>query len=110
MVMGLPPTTNILVRLGLRPFSRPSSRPFSPPFGCPFNKRFGRWFGRCVVALSLVGCLASGARADTIVLMNGRRIVGDSVTQEDGKVTCETAAGQVTIPESLVARIEKNDL
>jgi tetratricopeptide (TPR) repeat protein len=94
MVMGLPTTTNTLVRRGLRPFSR----------------RFGRWFGRCAVALCLVGCLASAARGDTIVLKNGRRIVGESVTQEDGKVTCETAAGQVTIPESLVARIEKNDL
>lgn len=50
------------------------------------------------------------AHADTIVLKNGRRIVGESVTRESGKVSCETPAGRITISESLVLRIEKDDL
>lgn len=47
------------------------------------------------------------ARADTIVLKNGRRIVGSNITRENGKVSCETPAGIVTVPESMVATIEK---
>ncbi len=65
----------------------------------------------CAGVVFLLGLgLAEGARADTIVLKNGRRIVGETVTQEEGKVICETAAGIITIPESLVARIEKDNL
>ncbi len=63
-----------------------------------------------VLAILLGACGPAGARADTIVLKNGRRIVGESVTREDGKVSCETPAGRITISESLVLRIEKDDL
>jgi len=52
--------------------------------------------------------LTDGARADTIVLKNGRRIVGSNITRENGKVSCETSAGIVTVPESIVATIEKD--
>lgn len=60
--------------------------------------------------LAVVVCLrlAGGARADTIVLKNGRRIVGTNITRENGKVSCETPAGIVTVPESIVATIEKD--
>ena len=68
------------------------------------------WCARGAAVWLLVLCLAGGACADTIVLKNGRRIVGETVTQENGKVTCETATGLVTIPESMVARIERDDL
>ena len=60
-----------------------------------------------VAAVVFLG-LAGRARADTIVLKNGRRIVGSNITRENGKVSCETSAGIVTVPESIVATIEKD--
>jgi len=52
----------------------------------------------------------SSTAADTIVLKNGRRIVASNVTDEDGHVRYETPAGQMSIPESIVARIERDGL
>jgi tetratricopeptide (TPR) repeat protein len=48
------------------------------------------------------------ASADTIVLKNGRRIVAQNVVDEGGRVTCETAGGEVSLPKSIVARIERD--
>ena len=45
--------------------------------------------------------------ADTIVLKNGRVIVAESVTERGGLVTYEGEAGRVSIPSSLVERIER---
>ena len=45
--------------------------------------------------------------ADTIVLKNGRAIVAESVTERGGLVTYEAEAGRVSIPSSLVDRIER---
>ena len=50
---------------------------------------------------------ASGARGDTIVLKNGRRIIALSVTQEGEKITYETASGTLSIPRSIVDHIER---
>ncbi len=47
------------------------------------------------------------APADVIILKNGRRIVADSVTEAGDKVIYERFGGDVTIPKSLVDRIEK---
>jgi tetratricopeptide (TPR) repeat protein len=47
------------------------------------------------------------ARADTIVLKNGRRIVANSVREEGDKVTYETSAGELSLPKSIVDHIEK---
>ena len=55
----------------------------------------------------LAPCLASG---DTIVLKNGRRIVAAAVTEEGDRVSYETPAGRLSLPRSIVARIEHNDL
>jgi tetratricopeptide (TPR) repeat protein len=56
-----------------------------------------------IVALLLsVSC----AGADTIVLKNGRRIVAEQVTEDASHVSYQTPAGQMSIPRSLVARIE----
>ena len=57
----------------------------------------------------LVSLLLSvvSAPADVIILKNGRRIVADSVTEAGDKVTYERFGGEVTIPKSLVDRIEK---
>lgn len=48
--------------------------------------------------------------ADTIVLKNGRRIVADNVTEDAQHVTYQTPAGQLSIPKSIVARIERDGL
>ncbi len=54
----------------------------------------------CVLAVSLpVG-------ADTIVLKNGQHIRAASVTEDASHVTYHTDAGQLSIPRSIVARIE----
>jgi tetratricopeptide (TPR) repeat protein len=47
------------------------------------------------------------ARADTIVLKNGRRIVANNVREEGDKVKYETSAGELSLPKSIVDHIEK---
>jgi len=58
--------------------------------------------------LLVVVCLVAttGARGDTIVLKNGRRITALSVTQEGEKITYETASGTLSLPRSIVDHIE----
>lgn len=62
--------------------------------------------GLASAALALLVCSAIGTQADTVILKNGRRIVAESAKRENGKVICETAAGRLTLPESMVDRIE----
>ena len=50
---------------------------------------------------------AGVARADKIVLKNGRQIVAYNVTDDGDKVHYETSAGQLSIPKSIVDHIEK---
>jgi tetratricopeptide (TPR) repeat protein len=47
--------------------------------------------------------------ADTIYLKNGRQIQGTNVVRQNGKVTFETSAGTMSVPESLVDRISNGD-
>jgi tetratricopeptide (TPR) repeat protein len=61
------------------------------------------------VAVWLALAISSSAAADTIVLKNGRRIVADDVTEGSGHVTCQTPAGQLSIPKSIVARIDHDN-
>ena len=49
---------------------------------------------------------ASSSAADTIVLKNGRRIVAANVKEEGERVSYETPAGTLSIPKSIVARID----
>jgi tetratricopeptide (TPR) repeat protein len=65
----------------------------------------------CILAF-MAACLlgSSMAHADTIVLKNGRRIVAAHVTQSDGKVTYQTPAGEMSIPQAIVDHIDKDDL
>ncbi|HVB88059.1 MAG TPA: hypothetical protein VNK23_15465 [Candidatus Dormibacteraeota bacterium] len=67
---------------------------------------------RSAAPIALVFALAacSAARADVIVLKNGNRIVASDVTSDADHVTYQTSAGQLSIPRSIVARIEHNDL
>jgi len=55
------------------------------------------------------GLAVSAAHGDTIVLKNGRRIVASNVMDDGQHVTYDTPAGQMTIPKSIVARIERDD-
>jgi tetratricopeptide (TPR) repeat protein len=48
----------------------------------------------------------TAALGDTIVLKNGRRVVADSVTEEDTRVVYETALGKFSLAKSLVDHIE----
>jgi len=60
-----------------------------------------------IVAFILLA--VSSAAADTIVLKNGRRIVAANVVEEGDRVSCETSAGKLSIPKSIVARIERDN-
>ena len=59
-----------------------------------------------IAALLLLA--VSSAAADTIVLKNGRRIMAANVTEDADHVSYETPAGKLTLPKSIVARIEKD--
>ncbi len=64
-----------------------------------------------MAVLSFVSLIAlcspqAEARADTIVLKNGRRIVVERATESDGRVVGETQAGEISLPKSIVERIE----
>ncbi len=61
------------------------------------------------MAVLLLLAVSSSAAADTIVLKNGRRIVAENVTEDATHVTYQTSAGQLTIPKSIVARIEHDN-
>jgi tetratricopeptide (TPR) repeat protein len=49
---------------------------------------------------------AAAARADTIVLKNGDRVIADSVQERNGRVEYWLGDGFFTIPKSIVVRIE----
>jgi tetratricopeptide (TPR) repeat protein len=61
------------------------------------------------VAVLLLLAVSSSAAADTIVLKNGRRIVADNVTEDATHVTYQTPAGELSIPKSIVVRIERDN-
>jgi len=62
---------------------------------------------RIFVFLAGTLACAAAARADKIVLKNGRQIVAFNVIEDGDKVRYETAAGQLSIPKSIVDHIEK---
>jgi tetratricopeptide (TPR) repeat protein len=59
--------------------------------------------------VAILGCVTP-ARADKIVLKNGRVIVANNVKEEGDKVQYETSAGELSIPKSIVDHIEKGGL
>src|SRR5580700_4023136 len=64
---------------------------------------------RSAASMALLGLLVvSSAAADTIVLKNGRRIVASNVTEGSDHVSYDTPAGQMSIPKSIVARIDRD--
>ena len=65
---------------------------------------------KIVCALALLLMAVAPARADKIVLKNGRKILAYNVVEVGDKIQYETAAGQLTIPKSIVDHIEKGGL
>jgi len=65
---------------------------------------------KTVCALALLLMAVAPARADKIVLKNGRKILAYNVVEVGDKIQYETAAGQLTIPKSIVDHIEKGGL
>jgi tetratricopeptide (TPR) repeat protein len=51
---------------------------------------------------------ASSASADTVVLKNGRRIIATNIVEAGDRVTYDTPAGQMSIPRSIVDRIDRD--
>ncbi len=61
-----------------------------------------------MTGLLAVAMLAAGAaRADKIVLKNGRTIVAYSAVEVGDRVRYETSAGEMSVPKSIVDHIEK---
>jgi tetratricopeptide (TPR) repeat protein len=65
---------------------------------------------RILALIALTLAFAAAARADKIVLKNGRKIVAYNVAEIGDKVQYETSAGQLSIPRSLVDHIERGGL
>jgi tetratricopeptide (TPR) repeat protein len=64
-------------------------------------------FSTGVAVLILI--VVASAGADTIVLKNGRRIVAEHVTESGDRVSYQTPAGELSLPKSIVARIDRDD-
>lgn len=60
----------------------------------------------CWLALLPAALRPAGAWADTIVLKSGTRIVADSVTERNGRVEYTIGDNTLTIPKSIVVKIE----
>jgi tetratricopeptide (TPR) repeat protein len=71
-----------------------------------------QWRNRVRAGLVAVALLAAGAtaRADKIVLKNGRQIIATNVVELGDKVRYDTSAGQLTLPRSIIDHIEKGGL
>lgn len=67
----------------------------------------GRARARALAILIVLLACASYARADKIVLKNGRQIIAYNVVEDGDKVRYQTAAGELSIPRSIVDHIEK---
>jgi tetratricopeptide (TPR) repeat protein len=63
---------------------------------------------RIVAVCGVAIWLASSARADVIVLKNGRRITAVNVKDAVDKVTGETSAGTISLSASMVDHIERD--
>src|ERR1700730_8497757 len=67
----------------------------------------------CSKILAMLACillLAVAARADKIVLKNGRKIIAYNVVEDGDKIRYETSAGELALPKSIVDHIEKGGL
>jgi tetratricopeptide (TPR) repeat protein len=65
---------------------------------------------KALVMAICVLLFAGAARADKIVLKNGRKIIAYNVVEDGDKIRYETSAGQLALPKSIVDHIEKGGL
>src|ERR1700741_1412573 len=65
---------------------------------------------KTLAMLACVLLLAVAARADKIVLKNGRKIIAYNVVEDGDKIRYETSAGQLALPKSIVDHIEKGGI
>jgi tetratricopeptide (TPR) repeat protein len=70
----------------------------------------GRSWTKIVCVLAVLLLVATQARADKIVLKNGRKILAYNVVEVGDKIQYDTSAGTLTIPKSIVDHIEKGGL
>jgi tetratricopeptide (TPR) repeat protein len=61
---------------------------------------------RAFLAAAAILLVLAGLFADTIVLKNGRRLVADTVLEEENRYVYETALGKFSLAKSLVDHIE----
>ena len=59
-----------------------------------------------IITFCCAAVLCATAQADTIVLKNGDRIFAESVKEYNGRVEYWVGTNSMTIPKSIVARIE----
>jgi tetratricopeptide (TPR) repeat protein len=64
-------------------------------------------FSKLLALVALALLCATTARADKIILKNGRQIIAYNVVEDGDKVRYETSAGQLSIPKSIVDHIER---
>jgi tetratricopeptide (TPR) repeat protein len=69
-----------------------------------------RILAKLALAICVVLVCAGAARADKIILKNGRTIIASNVREEGDKVRYETSAGELSLPKSIVDHIEKGGL
>jgi tetratricopeptide (TPR) repeat protein len=71
-----------------------------------------QWYSaaRLLLFAAVLSAMAAPAKADRIVLKNGRQIIAFNVVEEGDKVKYETSAGQLSLPKSIVDHIEKGGL
>jgi tetratricopeptide (TPR) repeat protein len=72
--------------------------------------RAGIITARMLTLMAWLLLCAGAARADKIVLKNGRQIVAYNVKEDGDKIRYETSAGELSIPKSIVDHIEKGGL
>ena len=63
----------------------------------------------CALLCLAFTLVVSHGWADTIILKNGRRIPAGAVTEEGDKVNYEGAEGRISLPKTLIDRIEKDN-
>ncbi len=74
------------------------------------------WMRQGTIARTAIAMLAGTllvaavARADKIVLKNGRVIVASNVVEDGDKIRYDTPAGQLSLPKSIVDHVEKGGL
>jgi tetratricopeptide (TPR) repeat protein len=62
---------------------------------------------KSIITFSLALIFCAAAPADTIVLKNGDRIAADAVQERNGRIEYSIGDNTLTIPKSIVVRIEK---